>query len=410
MLLGIMLIAYTVAPEAAAQTFTPRPRLFQVGPNPCAIAAQDLNDDTWPEIITADRGALVDPREERPANDELSLLIAQGNLEYVKLHPSLKTDFAPYALAVANVDGLKWPDIIVANFHPKRNQDVSAFLNLKSEGVFKPLSFRVPDEGLQYFRYEDGDGTPMFTKPGLTALVVRDVNGDGLRDLVAAGWASDVLVIMPGHTENCFDTATTFKAPGAPRDLQLADFDKDGCLDIAVAMSATNEVALWKGDGKGAFSEAGRFATRGRQPTRIRLADLNRDGVTDIAVSHRYADDSIVLFYGDGGFRFSVSQEIMLGESHEVLEHEIRDFLAEDLNGDGRTDLAAACFASGKVIALINESADKSPQQSFRRETYSFQGGRPAALCSADFDQNGSTDLAVALWELNSVGLLMGRK
>lgn len=395
---------------APAQTFVTRPRLFQVGPNPSAIAAQDLTDDGWPEIVTADRGSMTDPREERPANDELSLLIAQGNLEYVKLHPSLKTDFAPYAVAIANVDGFKWPDIIVANFHPKRNQDISLFLNLKNEGVFKPESFRIPDEGLSYLRFEDGDGSPVFTKPALTSLAVRDVNGDGLRDLLATGWASDVLIFMPGHAEKYFDTPQFFQAPGAPRDLQLADFDGDGCLDIAVLMYATGEVALWKGDGKGGFLEISRFLTRGKLPSRIRVADVNRDGKTDIVVSHRYADDSIVIFYGDGGFQFGLSQEILLGEDRAVLEHEIRDVVAEDLTGDGRVDLAAACFASGKIIVLINESADKSPQQAFRRETYSFEGGRPAALCVADFDKNEKPDLAVALWDLNSVGLVMNKK
>ena len=34
----------------------------QVGPNPSAIVAVDINGDGWPEIITADRGQLGDSR------------------------------------------------------------------------------------------------------------------------------------------------------------------------------------------------------------------------------------------------------------------------------------------------------------------------------------------------------------
>ena len=41
------------------------------------------------------------------------------------------------------------------------------------------------------------------------------------------------------------------------------------------------------------------------------------------------------MFYGDGGFEFSISQEIMLGKDRQILEHEIRDVVVHDINGDG---------------------------------------------------------------------------
>ncbi len=395
---------------ADAQTFSVRPRLLPVGPNPSAIIAHDLNGNGLPDIITADRGIMSDPRDERPANDELSLLMAQGELNYVKLHPSLKTDFAPYAVAVANIDAIKWPDIIVASFLAARHRDISLFLNKPEKNLFEPFFFRVPDDHLPYFRQSDGDGAEIFTRPGLTSLVVQDINGDALRDVIATGWSSDVLVVFPGHADDYFDAPRFIPASGAPRDLCLADFDKDGHMDLAVAMYATAEIALFRGDGKGSFVETRRFATRGRLPNRVRVADVNRDGIPDIIVSHRYSDDSIVIFYGDGGFQFSVSQEIMLGTDREILEHEIRDMVVEDLSGDGRPDIAVACFASARIVVLVNESNDSVLPQRFRRENYAFDQGRPRALCAADFTQNGKKDLAVALWDVDSVGFLLNRK
>lgn len=395
---------------AEAQTFSVRPRLLPVGPNPSAIIAHDLNGNGLPDIITADRGVMSDPRDERPANDELSLLMAQGDLNYIKLHPSLKTDFAPYAIAVANIDAIKWPDIIVASFLAARHRDISLFLNKPQENLFEPFFFRAPDDHLPYFRQRDGDGAEIFTRPGLTSLVVKDINGDGLRDVITTGWSSDVLVIFPGHAEDHFDAPRFVRAPGGPRDLSLADFDKDGNTDLAVAMYANAEIALFKGDGQGSFEETGRFNTRGRLPNRVRVADINRDGIADIIVSHCYSDDSIVIFYGDGKFQFSVSQEIMLGTDREILEHEIRDMVVEDLSGDGRPDIAVACFASGKIVVLVNESNDSVLPQRFRRENYAFDQGRPRALCAADFTQNGKKDLAVALWDVDSVGFLLNQK
>jgi hypothetical protein len=402
-------LAIAFAQMARADIFLGKPRLYQVGYNPSFIVAQDLNDDGWPEIITADRGVMSNPREERPANDELSLLIAQGNMNYVQLHPSLKTGFAPYAIAVANVDNLKYPDIIVANFIGGKHRDISVFLNKQQENIFTPLEFTVPFEGLTYHRQVDGDGAPVFGSPGLTALVVQDVNHDTFRDCIATGWSSDVLAVFPGTADSVFGPPHLIPAPGAPRDLQLADFDHDGNLDIVAVMYATNEVAFWRGDGKGNFAEVQRFPTRGRLPTRVKVADMNHDGIPDLVISHCHNDDSIVIFFGDGGFQFSVSQEIPLGETHDVLEHDIRDIVVEDFNGDGRPDIAAACFASKKVIVLLNESGDGAHKIRFTREEYLFDQGRPRAICTADFDKNGRPDLGVALWDADSIALLLNK-
>lgn len=410
MIARLLLTALVLSTAAHAQIFEKRGRLLPVGHNPGAIVARDLTDDGLPEIVTADHGVLGDPRDERPANDELSLLIAQGDLNYVKHHPSLKTDFGPYALAIANIDALRWPDIIAVNFLAARHQDVHLFLNIRQENLFKPLAFRVPDEGIPYLRHRDGDGQPLFTSPGLSSVVVHDFNGDGLRDLACTAWSSDRLVIFPGHAETHFGVPVHFPAAGSPCDLALLDFNRDKTTDLAVAMQGTNEVALFRGDGQGGFEEAMRFPSRGRLPNKIRTEDVNGDGVTDIVVSHRYSDDNVVIFYGDATAPYAISQEILLGDQREVLQQEIRDLLVADFRGTGRSDIVAACYASGEIAVLANTSADNSKTQTFRKETYTFDGGKPRALCVADFNQDEKLDLAVTLWDADAVGLLIQKK
>lgn len=391
----------------AAEGLQLKSQPFQVGPNPSAIVAVDINGDNWPEIITADRGILSDLREERPANDELSLLIAQGDLKYEKLHPSLKTDFGPYAIAVANIDAHRWPDILVASFHAARHRDLSLFLNLRDEGIFQPENFAVESDTLGYFRQLDGDGVPVYHRPGLTSLDVGDINRDGLRDVLAAGWGSDVLVYFQGDAETHFKAPVITPLPGAPFSLKLADLNHDGHLDFAVTLMDRNEVAVWQGDGTGAFKEVERFSSRGKLPHRLQIADINQDGQRDLVVSHKHTDDSIVIFYGTGKFTFDVSQEIMLGQDRQVLEHNIQDIAVGDLNGDGFPDIAAACFASEKVVVLSTDNSKNKPFLEFSQQSYQFKGGQPRALCLSDLDQNGSLDVAVALWGLNAVGILL---
>lgn len=403
----LVIVAAALALAARADVFRMHNRPLPVGPNPCAIVAQDLDDDGWPEIITADRGQLAEPREERPANDELSLLRATGKLEYTKHHPSLKTGFGPYAIAVANIDALKWPDIVVANFHAVRKRNISLFLNLKHENIFEAHEFRLPDESFPYVRHRDGDNVPLFTAPGLTALAIADVTGDGIRDLFATAWSVDQLVFMPGDGELYFGDATFQPVPGGPRDLVLKDLNGDGQRDLAIACYVSGEVALLKGSASGAMSPVGRFETRGQLPVAIVSEDFNGDGRPDLAVANAYTDDSVVIFYNDGDFRFSLSDEINFGKSRDVLEHELRDLVAGDFNGDGRMDLAVTCHLSQQVGVLINHGGGGTPR--FELETYAFSEGKPYALTTADFDKNGKVDLAVTLWETNTVQIMLNK-
>ena len=397
-----------MAASASGDTFEKHKKWLPVGPNPSAIVAADLNGDGWPEIVTADVGTLTSPREERPAHDQLSFLVAHEDLDYEPL-PQLQTGFAPYCIVVANIDALKAPDLVVGNFLATRNRDVSLFRNLR-DNLFEASHFAIPpDRELAYKRMRDGDGAPVFTRPGVTSLIVRDINHDGYRDVVATGWSTDMLAFLPGVADSYFGPPRFTRAMGAPRDVKAADFNGDGEIDLVATLYSLGQVALWRGDGTGAFAPAGHFLSRGRLPHKVQVADINGDGELDLAVSHCHTDDSIVLFYGDGDFRFSASQEILLGEDREVLEHEVRDILVTDLNGDGRPDIAAACYASSQVIVLINCSKDAALPQSFEREMYEYEDAQPRSLCGADFNRDGQQDLAVTLWGANSVSLLLGK-
>lgn len=408
---GAIGVLCMMAAAAAADTFTKHPARFQVGPNPCSIVVEDLNADGTPDIVTADRGELTGLREERPANDELSLLVSQGPLDYVA-RPPLRAGFAPYCVVAANIDALKAPDLIVASFHDPRRRHLTLFRNLGESG-FEPLTFSVPDTGLRYARMLDNDRLPLYTVPGLTSLVVREMNHDEFRDVAATGWSADTIVFFPGDGEKYFGDPILTPAPGGPRSVQAADLNGDGEVDLVTAMYNTGEVAVWKGAGNGTFAETNRFSSGGPLPHSVRLADFNGDGRTDIAVAHCFTTDSVDLFFGDADrpFQFDVHQRMTMApdDNFQRVDDEIRDLVAQDLNLDGKPDLAAACYASGKVRVFINESQGTGAPAPFRRETYAFKDGRPRALAAADLNADGKPDLAVALWQSNTVALLLGQ-
>jgi len=398
-------LSLSCAGAAWAETFTLHGQFYSVGPNPVAIVAADFNGNGWPEIITADRGLMSDPSEERPANDELAFLVAEGDLDYTA-QPPLRADFAPYALAVANVASPRQPDLLVGSFMATRQRDLSYFRNI-GDNLFESSHFNVRGEYLPYTQVRDSDEQPVFTRPGITSITVGDFNGNGRQDVIATGWSSDVLLFFPGLEGEHFGEPRTISAPGGARSVEGVDLDGNGTLDLVAAMYSSHEVAVWRGEGDGQFEPVTRFPSRGRLPHRIRAADMNGNGRKDLVVSHCYGDDSVVIFYGDGAFGFASSQEMVLGENRNAIEHEIRDMAVADFTGNGRPDIAVACYASSRVTVMLNRSEGETLPQRFEMEHYSFERGRPRALSVADFNRNGRPDIAVALWEANAVALLL---
>ncbi len=401
----LLLAGFHVASEA--ESFARHPKVFKVGPNPSEIVAVDLNGDSLPEILTADIGKMKSMREENPAHEGLSFLVPKAELEYERM-PPLESGFAPYSIVIANIDELKALDIVVGNFHVTRERNITVFRNL-GEDNFEPLHFSIGRKTLRYTKMLDADEKPVFSVPGITAVDVADLNGDDYRDVIAAGWSSNVLLLFPGTADTYLGLPKVISAPGGPRDVKAADFDGDGKIDLASVLYSVDEIALWKGNGYGSFEEVARFTSRGKLPHKLQVKDMNQDGKADLIVSHCHADDSIVIFYGDGNFGFALSQEVLLGKDRLMLEHEIRDIVVADLNGDTKLDIVAACFKSSQVTVLLNTTKENATPLSFKKETYSFDKGKPRAVCVADFNQDNKNDIGVALWDADAVALLLAK-
>ncbi len=397
--------ACLLAATAGAQAFKKHGAWFPVGPNPSAIIAVDVNGDGVPEIVTADRGRLADPREAVPAHDQLSLLVRGEGTSFARLH-QLSTGFGPYCLEAANIDGQGGTDIVVGNFMASQDKGITLLRNI-GDFLFEPAHFATGGDGLAYTKMRDGDGLPIFPTPGITALAVEDLNGDGHPDVLCTGWSSDVLVFLPGAAEGYWGAARVTRAPGGPRDLVLVDLDDDGKRDAAVAMYSDHAIALWKGDGTGAFVETARFGSRGKLPRKIRAADMNGDGKADLIVAHRQADDSASIFFGGAPFEYGVSQEVSLQREKRGIRFGIEDLLVADLDGDGRQDLALAAAEAGEVAVLLQEPGKGPLPLSFRRESYAYEDASPHALCRGDFNSDGKPDIGVALWGADSVALLL---
>jgi uncharacterized repeat protein (TIGR01451 family) len=176
-----------------------------------------------------------------------------------------------------------------------------------------------------------------------------DVNGDGAADLVTS-IAETGLVVQINNGNGAFGAATSVLANTQTRGVTLADFNKDGKLDIAVLIddSAAPSLMTLFGTGTGTFQPPVSYPTVIASPTDLAVSDLDNDGDLDIATANQNSDDVTIRFNaGDGTFPGSAIAY--------AVGHGPRSIAAADLDGDGDVDLLTANQVSGDVSILFNQ-------------------------------------------------------
>jgi hypothetical protein len=184
----------------------------------------------------------------------------------------------------------------------------------------------------------------------------------------------------------------------------VADFNNDGIPDIAVSYDGspgTYGVSVFFGTGGGSFKGALNLQT-GNLPEGLAVGDFNGDGNMDLAVANTQ-DASITILLGNGDETFQPGITVSLAAgSHPYL------VAAGDFNGDGLLDLAVACTGPvggpGFVTVLLGTSTPGSFEAPVNYGTI----GHPAGLAVADFDLNGTLDLAVSDAANGEVWILSG--
>lgn len=153
-----------------------------------------------------------------------------------------------------------------------------------------------------------GDGAGGFaprthiTTANSSSIRTADLNGDGNADLimVAQGMNGKTSVVL-GDGTGGFTAPLQFSLGTFASDLTLADFNNDGKLDLAVAISqqepspspARAGIAVLLGDGAGGFGSPVTNLIDGG-PSRIIAADLNGDARPDLITAHQFINNLTV--------------------------------------------------------------------------------------------------------------------
>ncbi len=291
------------------------------------------------------------------------------------------TGSGPSSLAAADFHGDGRRDLAVTDYYA---DDVTILLG-DGAGGFAPAA-----------------DSPVGAGSGPAAVAAADFNGDGKIDLaVANNGSSDVTILMGNGAGGFAPTAGSPVGVGAgPFGIAAADLNLDGKADLATANSGSSDVTILMGNGAGGFAPAaGSPVGVGAGPFGIAVADLNLDGKADIATANNGSDDvTILLGNGAGGFAAAAGSPVAAGSG--PLSITVADF-----NGDGKPDLATANSGSDDVTILIgNGTGGFAPSAG----SPAGAGSSPSAVVMADFNHDGRPDLAVANNVGDSVTVLLG--
>jgi len=343
--------------------------LLQVGSNPQYPATADFDKDGDMDLVavgsTTDRVYVV-------SNDGVGGFSAAAGSPYAETGGG-----APMGVATADFNRDGWEDFVITN--------------------------RGLDEVVVYLN--DGDGT--FTRQATVAcpnygspqgVVAVDLNKDGFPDVATVndnfGGASGIEVFL-NNGAGVLNAPTGYASTVAasnPRSIFAEDLDKDGDLDLVVALRDNGEVGRFLNNGTGGFGAIARttigdHGAGTEYPVSIRAGDFNRDGNIDVAAT--LETDFVGLLWGDGAGAFPTQNGYDIGGAG-LISH---DGAVADFNFDGFLDVFVFVNNPGIGTELFygDGTTGATGMTSVGTNT-GCDAGRH--MVTADFDRDGAPDVA----------------
>ncbi|CAF5004630.1 unnamed protein product, partial [Rotaria sp. Silwood1] len=171
---------------------------------------------------------------------------------------------------------------------------------------------------------------------GPRSVAVGDFNNDTWLDMVVANHLVNNIAIYQGYNKGIFSKTIEYSTGtrSTPYMVDVADFNNDDRLDIAVANYGTNNIGIFLGFGDGSFSNQTIFSIGSSRPISITIADFNNDKLLDIATAN-YGTQSISILLGHGNGKFS--NPIIHSTGYDSFPFFL---LAGNFNHDNYLDLA----------------------------------------------------------------------
>jgi FG-GAP-like repeat len=195
-----------------------------------------------------------------------------------------------------------------------------------------------------------GNGNGTFQTPseidvgtGPNSMAVLDLNRDGIKDVAIGGGNTELSILLGAGNGTFVRQPVVTLVPGgdpfsASNDVGVGDLNRDTILDLVVPLGNGHGNAILIGNGNGTFQVRSRIQIDETfAPLHVAVADYNRDGFLDIARTMGDGTNGLLQILrgnGDGTFRAPNRYLVPPPSRGGIM------ILAGDWNGDAKPDIA----------------------------------------------------------------------
>lgn len=253
------------------------------------------------------------------------------------------------------------------------------------------------------FRYTTVSLLPALPEHRGEGMALGDFNSDGVPD-IAMGLQVVGFVWHPGTGTGSFGPREFIDQGQTPTEVHAVDLNGDAFLDLLAGYYyGEGKVVIWAGDGRGHFRKAAEHAVNGGVVS-LAVADFDRDGGLDIAALYQRGR----RYFARILWHQRAEPDWKPGEEFEGLGA-LGAITAGDFDGDGWPDLAVSHSIDSRespwptVSVYWNDRGTFHPAEpltipvDYPENPLPFLDGFPLNLPrkNADFDGDGVEDLAV---------------
>ena len=341
---------------------------------PFHIITADFNSDTNQDLAVTNW----------PGN-QLIILLGDGLGNY-SIDSSLVTGTHPNFIAAGDFDNSGSVDLAITNGSGLR--ELTLFFNQDGTGTSWTSDTLLTDGDADLTSVVAANFTPS-TDSNIDLFITMD-----------SGYVEipDHDEVWQGDGSGSFTEIESANTGSLPIFALAGDFNEDGTLDMAIANLDSHSVTIVLGNGDGTFAEAtGSPITVGTNPRHIATGHLNGDAHTDLAVTNS-GDNTVSILLGNGDGTFGAAADVASSD-------QVGGIVISDFDGDGRRDIVVARF-SADLVSIYRGNGDGT----FDPISDDFSVGTyPSFIAADDLDKDGKPDLAVTNYYSNDVTILLNR-